>query len=220
MITSVLINLSFKPVFIFKKCRLMLYSYSTSIRETIKIALLVLCTFTFSTQSTAQQNNYSHFKLTITNASDEILLVKYKGIWELPGKKYIDSKNSIREFTGLMAEEMGVTFNDLRLRGLFTIYKNDVTIPVIFNYYSGSYKLGDLKVPPGCTDVAWFSLDEALDVIPIKHMKMILKKMFESKSCVWGASMHVSIYDDRNLDKWDVNNHEVTIKEVFYPLSE
>ncbi|WP_242158952.1 NUDIX hydrolase [Aestuariivivens sediminis] len=220
MKTSILIFLYFRIVANIKKFFLLPYLYSISKRFVIKIILLVLCTFAFSIQGISQQENYSHFKLTITNASDEILLVKYKGIWELPGMKYIDSRKSIREFTNLMAEEIGITFKDLSLRGLFTIYKNDVLNPVIFNYYSGRYEWGDLKVPPGCTDVAWFSLDEALNVIPIKHMKMILKKIFEKKSYVWGASMHISIYEDRKLDKWHVNNHAVTIKEDFYPLSE
>ena len=220
MKNSILILWYFKLVNTIKKSLLISHSYSTSKRVAIKIVLPLFCTFLFSTQINAQNENYSHFKLTVTNASDQILMVKYHGVWELPGMKFIDSKMSIREFTGLMAEETGVTFDHLRLRGLFTIYKNDVTTPVLFNYYSASYKSGDLKVPPGCTDVAWFSLDEAMEAATIKHMKMILKKMFERKSYVWGASLHVAIHSDRNLDKWDPNNHEVTIKEDFYPLSE
>lgn len=53
-----------------------------------------------------------------------------------------------------MSEELGVIHEDLRLRGLFTFYYNDAKKPILFNYYSSKYKSGDLKVPPGCTDIA------------------------------------------------------------------
>lgn len=158
----------------------------------------------------AQQKNFSYFKLCVTNERDEILLVKFQDIWELPGKKYIDSR-SISEFTSFMSEELGVTHDELRLRGLFTFYYNKAQYPIIYNYYSSKYKSGDLTVPPGCSDIAWFSIEEAQSIIPIKSMRLILGKMFEQKSYVWGAS--ILIHKGTSLDG------EIEFKEDFYPLS-
>ena len=141
---------------------------------------------------------------------NEILLVKYNGIWELAGKKYVDPR-SIKEFTHFMAEELGVEFKDFRLSGLFTFYYNKGKHPILFNYFSAKYKSGELKVPPGCTDIKWFSLKEALKVIPFKTMTLILEKMFKKKRYTWGASMR--IFKERNS-----TINKVFMEEDFYPL--
>jgi hypothetical protein len=172
------------------------------------VLLIVLC----SNKGYSQQKNISYFKLCVTNEKKEILLVKYKGIWELAGKKYVDTR-SISEFTSFMAEEMGVNFKELRLRGLFTFYYNNATNPILFNYYSAEYESGKLTVPPGCTDIAWFSLEEALKIIPFETMRLILDKMFEQESYVWGASMRIHKEANSIVNK-------VTLEQDFYPLSE
>lgn len=184
----------------------------SSIKNVIKHTFIVFIIAFGLTKSYAQQKNLPYFKLCITNEKNEILLVKYKGIWELAGKKYVDPR-TISEFTSFMAEELGVTFKELRLRGLFTFYYNKAKYPVFYNYYSAKYKSGDLTVPPGCTDIAWFSLEESLNIIPFETMRLILDKMFEQKNYVWGASMR--IHKEANSI---INS--VTMEEDFYPLSE
>ena len=159
----------------------------------------------------AQEKNFSYFKLGVTNDQGELLLVKYKGIWELPGKKYIDPR-TIREFTGFMAEELGVQFVDLNLGGLFTFYYNDATNPILFHYYLAKYESGDLEVPPGCTDIAWFNLQEALEIIPFKSMTLILEKLFEERGRSWGGALHIVKSGEHQIDS-------VNLKEEFYPIS-
>jgi len=183
-----------------------------STKNVIKYTLIVFIIVLGLTKSYAQQKNFSYFKLCVTNEKNEILLVKYKGIWELAGKKYVDPR-TISEFTSFMAEELGVTFKELRLRGLFTFYYNKATNPILFNYYSAKYKSGKLTVPPGCTDIAWFSLEGALKIIPFETMRLILDKMFEQESYVWGASMRI-------YKKAGSIDNKVTLEEEFYPLSQ
>jgi len=175
-----------------------------------KLFFCFLIVFFLSFQMTAQQKNFSYFKLCVTNKKNEILLVKYNGIWELAGKKYVDAR-SIKEFTVFMAEELGVEFKDFRLRGLFTFYYNKGKHPILFNYFSAKYKSGELKVPPGCTDIKWFSLKEALKVIPFKTMTLILEKMFKKKRYTWGASMRIFKEQNSTINK-------VFMEEDFYPL--
>ncbi len=183
-----------------------------SIKNFIKYFPIVFFMVFVATNTYAQQKNFSYFKLCVTNGKNEVLLVKYKGIWELPGKKYVDPR-TLAEFTSFMSEELGVVHNELRLRGLFTFYYNKATHPILFNYYSAKYESGDLTVPPGCTDIAWFSLEESLKIIPFETMRLILDKMFEQESYVWGASMR--IHKEAN----SIINH-VTMEEEFYSLSE
>lgn len=178
----------------------------------IKGILILFLIIVSANKNYAQQKNFSYFKLCVTNDKDDMLLVKYKGIWELPGKKYVDPR-SLSEFTSFMSEELGVVHNELRLRGLFTFYYNEATHPILFNYYSAKYESGDLTVPPGCTDIAWFSIEEAQSIIPFETMRLVLGKMYEQKSYVWGASMR--IYKEAN----SIIN-KVTMEEAFYPLSE
>ena len=185
---------------------------NSSSKNFLKFIPIVIFIVLGSTKSYAQQKNFSYFKLCVTNEKNEILLVKYKGIWELAGKKYVDTR-TISEFTSFMAEEMGVNFKELRLRGLFTFYYNEATNPILFNYYSAKYKSGDLTVPPGCTDIAWFSLEEALKTIPFETMRLILDKMFEQESYVWGASMRIHKEANSIINK-------VTMDQDLYPLSE
>lgn len=176
----------------------------------VKYTLLVFFLLISICINYAQEKNFSYFKLCVTNEQDKILLVKFRDVWELPGKKYTDPR-SISEFTSFMSEELGVTHDELRLRGLFTFYYNKAQYPIIYNYYSSKYKSGDLTVPPGCSDIAWFSIEEAQSIIPIKTMRLILRKMFEQKSYVWGAS--ILIHKGTSLDG------EIEFKEEFYPLS-
>ena len=165
-----------------------------------------------TTKSYAQQKNFSYFKLVVTNEKEEMLLVQYKGIWELPGKKYIDTR-TISQFTAFMSEELGVIHEDLRLRGLFSFYYNEAKNPILFNYYSSKYKSGTIIAPSDCTDIAWFSIEEALKIIPFETMRLVLGKMYKQKGYVWGASMR--IHKEANSI---INS--VIMEEEFYPLSE
>ena len=195
-----------------KHLRKRLKSKSDKAKIIVKCILIMMFIGLGATKSYAQQTNFSYFKLCVTNEKKEILLVKYKGIWELAGKKYVDPR-TISEFTSFMAEEMGVNFKELRLRGLFTFYYNKATNPILFNYYSAEYESGKLTVPPGCTDIAWFSLEEALKIIPFETMRLVLDKMFEQESYVWGASMRIHKEANSIINK-------VTMEQDFYPLSE
>jgi hypothetical protein len=159
----------------------------------------------------AQSKNNSYSKLCLENEKGEVLLVQYKGIWELAGKGF-ESPRTIHEHVRFMAQEMGTTVDSIRLRGLFTLYHNAGPNPVLFHYYSARYAGGTLTVPPGCTDIRWVSRKEALAIIPFKVMTLILSKMWEKESTLWGGSLHV-------VNGATFPENEVKIKEPFYKLN-
>jgi len=195
----------------------LLINLRNMIFQKLNISILNKILFSFflvilnSYNLSAQQNNFSYFKLCVTNKKNEVLLVKYNGIWELAGKKYVDPR-TISEFSGFMADELGIKFKDLRLRGLFTFYYNKGTYPILFNYYSAKYKSGQLKIPPGCTDIAWFPIKRAIKIIPFETMKAILTKMYQKKRYVWGASIRI-------FKKPNSLVNTIKLEEDFYPLS-
>jgi hypothetical protein len=176
-----------------------------------RISLLLILTSLLVGYVRGQGKVNSYAKLCLENDKQEILLVQYKGIWELAGKSF-DTPRSIREQVAFMAQEMGVSVTDIRLRGLFSIYHNAGPMPILFHYYSARYASGPLTVPPGCTDIRWFSRQEALKVIPFKVMTQILAQLFSQETYLWGGSLHVN-----NGATFEVN--DVSLKEPFYRLN-
>ncbi|MBL7723637.1 MAG: NUDIX hydrolase [Chitinophagaceae bacterium] len=139
----------------------------------------------------AQENksdNFSFFKLYITNEKNEVLLVKWHGEWEIAGTRYNDTL-SLSAFIEQMAADMGVTITDFKLAGLFTQKRQGNNSPVLLHYYKANYKVGSLKVPEDCTDIKWFSYEEALGVIPYPMMIEIMKQITLNSGKVVGGAI-------------------------------
>jgi hypothetical protein len=155
------------------------------------------------------QTNFNYFKLCVLNEDNEVLLVNYKDMWEPAGRKY-DKPESMQMVLRQMAKEMGVEIEGLRLRAMITKYYGDARYPIVFNYVSAQYKSGELTIPPGCKDIKWYTVEEALEVIPFEGMKMVLEKVFiEDTDALWAGSLHI-------VNDPDSNKKFATIKEEFY----
>ena len=120
------------------------------------------------------QENYSFMKLLIENDKEEILLVKWEGEWELPGEKF-NKPIPINSFLIEMAETTGATIENPILFGLYTQKWRNADYLTLMHYYMAKYKSGDIKIPPDCTDIRWFSQEEALSRIPYENMKFMIK---------------------------------------------
>jgi hypothetical protein len=70
---------------------------------------------------------------------------------------------------------MGVKIIDPRLCGMFTQKWQGNNPLTIMHYYKAKYSGGDLKVPSDCTDIKWFSFDEAVKTIPYDVMTSMMK---------------------------------------------
>lgn len=59
---------------------------------TMKLQLILLLTvISFCSWGQDKVDNYSFFKLYVTNDKDEVLLVKWEGQWEIVGERYNES---------------------------------------------------------------------------------------------------------------------------------
>jgi hypothetical protein len=180
----------------------------------MKIFTIVIIVFLFSVRCFGQgegADNYSFFKLYITNDKKELLLVKWDNQWELVGARY-NYGVSVRTFIDTIALSMGIKVKDPRLAALYTQRPVTRTNPTLMHYYTVKYDGGVPKVPSGCTDIKWFSYKEALKVIPYEIMKAVIVKINEHPRKVLGAAFETSKDPQTNATK-------VTVLEDFYFLN-
>ena len=126
--------------------------------------LLLFC----SSSLFAQQDNYTFFKLIVSNSDNKIMLVKWKGAWEIPGTRY-NIPSTITNFVDTLALEHGINVEQKKLNGLFTFKYENRPALTIMQYYTAQYKSGKLKVPESCEDAGWFTVKEALAIIPYRR---------------------------------------------------
>lgn len=175
-------------------------------------SLLMVMLFFASLQIVGQDriDNYSFFKLYVTNQEGEVLLVKWDGNWEIAGNRY-NEPLSINNFLTKMADDMGIKISDPKLCGLYTQRWKGASNLSIMNYYRVSYVSGDPIIPPDCSNIKWFGFKEALQVIPYKNMVRMMKEIQKNPDKITGAAFE-RFKDENNktqfvvLEDWHFMN--------------
>lgn len=116
------------------------------------------------------------------------MLVKWKGAWEIPGTRY-NQPVTIAQFVDTLAAEHGIAVQHKKLNGMFTFQYETRSTLTIMQYYTAKYKSGILQVPESCEDIGWFTVKEALAIIPYQEMKQILAKITSKPKALWGAAI-------------------------------
>ena len=177
----------------------------------MKAKFTILLLFSLTTLvAQEKQDNYSFLKLYVTNENNEVLLVKWNGAWEIAGGRY-NEPLSVQEFLDKMASDMGIQINEVKLCGLYTQRWKESPYLTIMQYYQTKYEGGDLKVPSDCTDIKWFSYDEALEVIPYQNMTTMMREIKKNPGKVIGAAFER--YKDEN------NNTQYITLENFHVMN-
>lgn len=167
------------------------------------IVLLMLAFFVWSCESPIQEcptSNRNYFKVLILNEKDEVLLVEFKEIWEFIGGTY-NTSETLQEHVQKLAMTANIKVTDIQLRGLFSIYWNDVEKPDVHHYYSARYESGDMQSPGDCTGAIWADLTKAREVIVYKDMLQMYERAIESED-LWGGTYR--IMKDREKGTRDV----------------
>lgn len=134
--------------------------------------------------------NQTYLKLMVVNEADEMLLVKFKGIWEPAGKSYRENL-SLNEVVKLMGREIGVEVESPQLRALLSTFFNQHTKPTSFAYYTAEYKSGTPIVPEDCEEIGWFPLAEAGDKIDLEEMGLVARHVAAGKQNVLSGAVRV-----------------------------
>jgi len=153
----------------------------------------------------AQQDNYTFFKLIVSNKENKIMLVKWNGAWEIPGARY-NRPITIAQFADTLAAEHGLAVKNKKLNGVLTFeYENRPTLTVM-HYYTAQYKSGSLVVPESCEQIGWFTVKQALTLIPYPEMKLMVTRAINQPNVLWGAAIRKRV------------DNQMEIVEDFYKL--
>lgn len=68
-------------------------------------------------------------------------------------------------------------------------------------YYKAKYAGGDLKVPADCTEIKWFSFDDAIKTIPYPVMTSMMNEIKKNPGKVIGAAFE-RYKDDKNVTQY------------------
>lgn len=153
-------------------------------KKFLSVLFFLVC---ISAYSQDKSDNYSFFKLYVTNDKDEVLLVQWNGEWEIVGDRYNDPV-SIKGFLDKMASDMGIQIKDPKLSGIYTQRWRGVPFLTMMHYYHANYAGGELQIPADCTDIRWFSYEEAIQVIPYENMTTMMKEIKKNPGKIIGAA--------------------------------
>lgn len=136
-----------------------------------------------------QDTNRNYFKLCLLNDKNEVLLVEYKGTWELIGGEY-NATTTLGAYVDKLAMTSNVKVTNTRLRGLFSVYFNEMKKPYVYHYYSARYKSGKMKPPDDCSDAKWVDINEARRLMDYKDMLWMYETILQSEN-LWGGSYRI-----------------------------
>ena len=134
----------------------------------------------------SKTDNYSFFKLIVTNEQGEILLVGSNEELEVTGSRYNDTL-SIKEFNNWMGDRMGIKIKNIRLRGLLTFHYDWRSNPTLMHYYTAEYESGELVLPEGCEKIEWVDIKKTADFISYDEMNRIIQKINECEYLFGGS---------------------------------
>lgn len=176
-------------------------------KKIISVAILICITMTLSSQPKV---NSTYLKLFVINENNDLLMVRYKGIWEPIGGTYA-SKLPIVDYVREKVEVCNVECGDIRLRGLFSVYYGKTSLPYAYHYYTIEYKGGDIIPPSDCDSVAWFSADQVMDKIEFKDMGRVFNKI-QGNDDLWSGSWYI-------LKNAETNERKIEYKQDFFKLN-
>jgi hypothetical protein len=138
-------------------------------------------------------------------------LLKWDNEWEIPGARY-NAPFTIQGFIDTLCHEDGISVKDIKLSGIYTIEYEGQKKFAIMQYYTAVFSSGSPRVPAGCANIQWLSVEEALKLISFDDMRMFVKKAIEDPQVVWGAAAYK--YKDKNTHKTVIE-----LRQPFYRLN-
>lgn len=156
-------------------------------------------------------------KVLFINGKGEILLVfdDRRQAWEVPGSTQ-QGQATTRDLINAVARDLGITYNDYRLGGLFTYHNPQRGTTIVRPYYTArvqAYVNGK-----GFRDnqkTNWFGFYEAKKIILYPASILIVEKILREPSKVWGGAFEEYGYTSPMIDR---NAVKFRIIENFYRL--
>lgn len=154
------------------------------------ILIILITSFKIYSQTKADSISIVFPKVLVINDKKQVLLYydNKRKAYEVPSMGTIDGPISYKSYIDSAAKDMGITYNQLRMGGLFTyIFPNE------YSTYIRPYfviKFTGYLNNTGLTDplYKWFSYQEAIHEIPYPASSMIVEKILLQPKVMWGAT--------------------------------
>lgn len=176
-------------------------------KKIISITILFCISLALSSQP---KGNLTYLKLFVVNENCDLMMVRYKGIWEPIGGTYA-SKLPIVDYVEKKVSVCNIECGEIRLRGLFSVYYGKDSMPFAYHYYTIKYEGGDIIPPSDCDSVAWFSADEVMDKIEFKDMGRVYDQILGNDD-LWSGSWYI-------LKDPETKERKIEIKQDFFKLN-
>jgi metallo-beta-lactamase class B len=156
-------------------------------------------------------------KALFQNDRDEVLLTfdDHRQAWEVPGTTH-QGRATLRDLMDTVAQEIGITYGEYRIGGLFTYHNPQSGTTIVRPYYRARFRryINSKGFTDG-TKTKWFSLREAKKVIPYPASVRIVEKLLRDPARVWGGAFEEYGYTSPMTDPGAV---KFRIIEDFYQL--
>lgn len=115
-----------------------------------------------------------------------------------------------------MARDVGITYEDFRLGGVFTYHNPQTGTTIVRPYYTARFRsyLDGTGLKEG-DKAKWFTLSKAKKVIPYPASVRIIEKLLREPAQVWGGAFEEYGYTSPMTDRSSV---KFRIIEDFYRL--
>lgn len=156
-------------------------------------------------------------KALFQNDREEILLVfdDRRQAWEVPGTAH-EGQATMRNLMDTMAQEIGITYGDYRLGGLFTYHNPQSGATIVRPYYTAKFRgYIDGKGFKDGEKTRWFGFSEAKKVIPYPASVRIVEKLLGEPTTIWGGAFEEHGYTSPMTERTVV---KFRIIEDFYQL--
>ena len=156
-------------------------------------------------------------KALFRNEKGEIVLVfdDNRKAWEVPGTSH-QGEATTKDLMNVLARDLGITYGDYQLGGLFTYHNPQRRTTIVRPYYMGRFRgYIDGKGFRDREKMKWFSFSEAKKIILYPASILIVGKLLREPTRVWGGAFEEYGYTSPMTDRGAV---KFRIIEDFYRL--
>ncbi|TPN87986.1 NUDIX hydrolase [Aquimarina algicola] len=179
----------------------------------IKLILVnIYCSFSCCKLSAQEAekplDNYTIKRLIVYNDKDQIAMVNYREVWDIPPLRY-NTSETYNESLVSLAKAMGIEISKPKLAGIFSFKYGYTNRAALRMFYTARLKKGTLKPKDGWNKVRWMPKNEVLALKDQDVYSYIGTKVIEDTTTLWGGAFY--LYKEKDQVKYKIT-------EEFYPL--
>lgn len=154
------------------------------------IAVVLIKFGNLNAQTAADSISVVFPKVLAVNGKKQVMLYydARRQAYEVPSMGTLDGPISYKAYVDSAAKDMGITYKNLRLGGIFTYVYPDAYSTYIRPYFVIRYT-GELDTQTVIdSSYKWVDIQDAVTLIPYPASSMIVEQVLKHPKVVWGAT--------------------------------